>query len=279
MKHLLYQDSTGKTRELYDGLIAAYGTKSLPLFFTYIGPYPEYLEYISEQLITNLNAKEFEALTVKISQTVATLVDDVLPKTPRTQETIERYKYSPSFIQFQKDLRVIIMTNTKLAITFLALREAVKGWAIAAKKLPSQASGQNREEVLQKEEKDFLLDANYSLTVTQNREEESRMVRTGDITQNDNSIERNSLPEYLELTYQDILTYKKSDPFWILRIHLEKHILSKLDELPSLIFSPINIVYRLTSKYPDFGELIYLLSEDFPTLSMHRLLLSGYMRV
>jgi len=71
----------------------------------------------------------------------------------------------------------------------------------------------------------------------------------------------------------------KKDYFWILRVQLEEKILSLLATFPHLIFSPYNVIIQYTQKYDNFYELLYLLYEKFPTLSMHRLIFSVYMHI
>ncbi len=68
------------------------------------------------------------------------------------------------------------------------------------------------------------------------------------------------------------------EDFFIFRVEAEKLILNNLPLLPEIIFSPINIVLSLISKYENFYDFLYLLLEYFPTLSIQKMLFSLYMR-
>src|SRR3990167_1922351 len=110
----------------------------LPLFFTYIGAFPEYLGYLTNQFIPNLQNPKFNDLIQDNEDKIYFLIKSSLPKSEEIEDWINRYKNSPSFYNFQKDLEKIFMVNIKLAFIFIALREALKGWVMAAKQLPSE---------------------------------------------------------------------------------------------------------------------------------------------
>ena len=90
------------------------------------------------------------------------------------------------------------------------------------------------------------------------------------------ALEKDMLPEYLFLCRRDFLQILKKSDFWFLRIDAEKKILSELAILPQLIFSPINVILRLIGQRGDYPDLLYLLSEHFPTYAIQRMMFSGY---
>jgi len=92
------------------------------------------------------------------------------------------------------------------------------------------------------------------------------------------AIEKDLLPRYLFLCQQEFNQLMKKEEFLILRVGIEKLILSSLPLLPEKIVSPINVFYKLTEKYKEFPELLYLMSEHFPTLAVQKMLFSGFMK-
>src|SRR3990167_9770000 len=110
----------------------------LPLFFTYIGAFPNYLNYLTDQLTVVLEHPEFSRLIGELNERIYSLLKSGLFKTEEIDDWLNRYKNSPSFYNFQKDLEKIFAVNIKLAFIFIALREALKGWVMAAKQLPSE---------------------------------------------------------------------------------------------------------------------------------------------
>ena len=70
----------------------------------------------------------------------------------------------------------------------------------------------------------------------------------------------------------------KKEEFLIMRVGVEKLLLSSLPLLPEKLISPINVFYKLTEKHKDFPDLLYLMSEHFPTIAVQKMLFSGFMK-
>jgi hypothetical protein len=266
----------------YSALKHALKTQSLPVFFTYLGPFPEYLSYLTEQLVKNLEDNRFEMLVEEAAKQFIDLIQEDLPDSEEKTEWLQKYHNSPSFFYFKKDTESIFRTNVKLCFVFIALREAVKGWAVAAKHLSSSttpASAVDEEET----EKDFifediLLANNFqSLTFTAASDAQISRKNTELVPASQSAIEKNLLPEYLEICRNDVRILMKKQEFLFLRVTFEKTLLAYIGLFPHLIFSPINVFYNFNAKYQHFPDLLYLLSEHFPTYAVQRMMFSGYM--
>jgi hypothetical protein len=59
---VLESEASDEVTACYVKLKKALGLPHLPLFFTYIAAFPEYLTYITDQLVVNLEDKKFLAL-------------------------------------------------------------------------------------------------------------------------------------------------------------------------------------------------------------------------
>jgi hypothetical protein len=70
----------------------------------------------------------------------------------------------------------------------------------------------------------------------------------------------------------------RKEEYVFIRLEIEKIILRFLTLLPELIVSPVNLVIDMIKKYKNYPELLYLLSEHFPTTVVQRLMFSGYMK-
>jgi len=70
----------------------------------------------------------------------------------------------------------------------------------------------------------------------------------------------------------------KKEEYVFIRLEIEKIILRFLSLLPELIVSPVNLVIEMTKKYENYPELLYLLSEHFPTTVVQRLIFNGYIK-
>lgn len=273
VKPISEMDANGDVREQYKGIKQALKVQYLPVFFSYIGPFPEYLKYLSEQLSPILNDAKFESLIDETKEKLYPLIKSSLNKSEEIKEWIKRYKNSPSFYNFQKDLEKIFIVNLKLVFIFVALREALKGWAIAAKKLTASNSTLNEEKEELTKKDNLIFDDSLLLAINQNNlQENDQRLHTS------NKIEKDMLPRYIFLCQQDYNQLMKTERYLILRVGIEKLILSSLTLLPNKIVSPINVFYKITEKYEEFPELLYLMCEHFPTFAVQKMLFSGFMK-
>ncbi len=290
LQPIFEHEASDAVRENYLKIKTALQLSQLPLFFAYLGPFPNYLQYITNQLTTNLSNPQFQSLTEDFSFQLKTLIKDSLSESEEINEWLHLYKNSPSFYYFQNDLRHIFLTNIKLAFIFISLREALKGWAIAARKISSGKSShknaENKQSSPQKSEKAFIF-GDFNANIGQIGSEPASInavptikphIRGNQLTTRENlSPEKDFLPMYLNLCRKEFLSILKTQEFLVLRVGVEEMILSSIHLIPEIIFSPINITLKLTGNNPNYADLLYFLSEHFPTYSMQRMLFSGYM--
>ena len=278
IKPISDEQASDKIKEKYQIIKQALDSLTLPIFFTYISVFPEYFDYITNQLIINLNDKKFKDLAYETALQIKDLISTTLQQSDETQQWLFRYRNTPNFYNFQKDIHKIFEMNMKMAFIFVALREAVKGWAVAAKQLPSQILKTDFNK-----SKDKINDFVYSdiMSIVNNANLDNQQItnlKNGLLETNTNQgLEKNWLPEYLHLCRMDFMDFVKREDFLIMRLGIEKIILASLPLFPNLVFSPINVVLQLTEKYPDFSDLLFLLCEDFPTIAVQKLIFSGYM--
>lgn len=281
---VLENNASDEIKTIYDAIKQSLDVQRVPLFFTYMAAFPNYLSYISNQLTENLKDPSFTSLSNQIGNEMIELIKEHTTPGEDVREWVEKYGESPSFYYFLQDTDHIFRTNVKLALIFVALREAVKGWAVAAKKLPGQASKPKKESVgiIKKEEFIFEDVETPKIVMPQTKKNQpvintSRVRSNGLARRQETAIERDLLPQYLQLCKIDFYQQMKTASFWELRIAIEKFILNALPIMPHIVFSPINVVIDLTKKYNDFPDLLYLLSEHFPTYAVQRMMFSGYM--
>jgi hypothetical protein len=291
LKPVFETQAKPETVELYRQIKECLHLPHVPLFFAYMGEFPEYLAYITPQLTTNLVAPEFSRLNTSVSEQIFHLIREELSYSDDLSEWLQTYRKKPSFYHFQQDLAHVFETNMKLAFVFVALREAVKGWAVAAKKLPSSTTAES----VHQDHKEYVPEAFIFETpvLSQDSTKDVQIIvetspihvhpggdgiSSGLVSQNNQGIEKQIMPEFMHLSRLDFERHMKRDYFWIMRVGIEKILLASLDTMPHLIFSPVNVVIDLTSKYPEFPELLHLLSEHFPTYAVQRMMFSGYMK-
>lgn len=133
VKPIFEQEASVEVKKQFALLKKALNTSTISLFFSYIAAFPEYLTYINNQLVSNLVHPTFIELRNETLNYVSSLVSTTLSKSDEINNWINQYKNTPSFYIFQKDINKIIEVNISLTYIFIALREAIKGWALASK--------------------------------------------------------------------------------------------------------------------------------------------------
>jgi hypothetical protein len=270
-----------KIKKVYQQLKKAFSVAKPPIFFCYLAPFYEYFSYITDQIIANLNNKKFIEIINETKDIIFKLIKDNLKKSEETNEFLNRFKHSPQFFYFQKDLEKIFDTNLKLTFIFIALREAVKGWAIAAKKISEKTEPASFSKKPKIDEEEFIFNLNEVIDLnkqTKTKQKDIQSFSNAIITAPFSAIEKDLLPAYLQLCRNDFCLLLKKEEYVFIRLEIEKIILRFLSLLPELIVSPVNLVIEMTKKYENYPELLYLLSEHFPTIVVQRLMFSGYMK-
>lgn len=277
--------SEGLKKE-YEFVKEALKSQTLPVFFTYLGAFPSYLTYIREQLTENLINPSFLKVVTELHRTFCAHVQLITPKSDETQDWLMRYSQNPSFYYFQKDLETITAINIKVACVFIGLREAVKGWAVAAKQLKSEVAILKEDEISKVNQEEFVFDTKSYLSelskdesIESGKKQELAAQSRGIAHKSKNDLSVNLLPEYIKRCQLDYNRHLKREEYWTMRVQFEKNILNTLAVFPHLIYSPYNVIAKLFGDDEKFFELLYLLSQHFPTLAMQRLIFSEFLIV
>lgn len=139
-----FHEASDEIKNNYLKIINALGLPHLPLFFQYFGSFPEYLNYITKQIVANLNNEKFNLSVKESDHELKKLIQENFSKTSSMIEFLNCYQTTSQFYNLRNSLEKIFIINFKMTLIFLALREAIKGWAIGAKKISSHASRESQ---------------------------------------------------------------------------------------------------------------------------------------
>ncbi len=271
-------EATEEVKILYQQIRQSLNIPTTPLFFQYLGGFPEYLQYITRQLVLLLRDDSFQQISEDIGSAISEKLTEGAVVSDELSEWINRNQYSPTFYNFQNDIHTIFINNIKLALIFVALREAVKGWAVAARKISAQSSSYDASSHGESEMSSALVYYDIIPAVKSSGYPDQTRYQTEGLIKREVGIEQNLLSEYLYLCRNEFRSFIKTEEFVILRVETEKEILMAIQVMPTPLSSPINVVLELTSRYPHFPDLLYLLSEHFPTYAIQRMLFSCFMQ-
>lgn len=277
---IIESEASGIAKDYYEKIKKSLGIPNLPLFFQYLGPFPEFLEYLGKQILKNLDDLHFQNMAEEYASQSKKSIAAKIGKSTLILEWLENYKHLPEFYHFNHDLEKIYLVNIKLAIIFLSIREAVKGWAIASRKLQGKREEKNTHDSYSKDASVFIFEVSDTIIENFIKENKAKSLalQGNQLARRENSgLAKNLLPDYLEACRLDFDRKMKTEEYLMFRVQVEQHTLNNLHNLPHPIFCPINVVIGLTGKYPSYPEILYLLSEHFPTYAVQRMLFSGFL--
>ena len=254
----------GSVHASYRQIKEALSVPNVPIFFQYIGAFPNYLHHITPTVVNNATDVGFNELLERINSTARAATESKFPQPQVLREFLGRNKQTGEVIDLKRKLTEVSVIIAKLLILFMALRESVKSWANMRGQLPGttgmpQTSDENdRRELHDAVEKELI-------TV-------NALVPHGNLSVS-------LMSQFFEMSRMAFNQIQKTQDYLVLRVEMERMVLRTLADLPYPINSSVNLVLVVTKTYPDFPDLLYLLADDFPTIAMQRWLLSMYMLI
>ncbi|OGK15415.1 hypothetical protein A2690_05160 [Candidatus Roizmanbacteria bacterium RIFCSPHIGHO2_01_FULL_39_12b] len=248
-----------------DGVVAIYGRirdgfklDAIPLFFQYMGNFPDFLEYIWKSIETNLKSAAFWDLSDECKDKCLDLYSSVYSPSAIANELLESiFKNETSAHFIGAKLKNLSITNASIALLFVSMREAIKGWAITTKLLKDKYDHAYFEAVTPKIE----------------REIETSLVDASSSVQESSKLEQFDYIKFMAIVQSEVDDSIKHESHLHARLALEEHLVDHKDKVE------IDVTYRTlaqyASDYKHFDELVYLLSESFPTIAANRVIVSS----
>lgn len=249
-----YEEASEQIKRLYSDIEDTFGVHNVPLFFQMMANFDEYLIYIWPQIKKNIKDPEFQSLIATIEkQNINDLEKVYHPDKEVIQYIHSHIQNQTVYATIKEDFLKIYHMNVQLAFIFIGLREAVKGWAVGAKKL-----GENIQYDPMKQKVHAPINENFKDTMM----EEFSSVP---------ALATNFHSKLLALCLsemEDLITKKE---YLYKRVEIEERFLSDIADIPHTIDSSYSKVSKFAYKYPHFDELLYMLSETFPTMIINKL--------
>ncbi len=166
----------------------------------------------------------------------------------------------------KNDLENVTKLNAMLTIICITIREEVKGWAVGAKKLEENSDYRilNNEHGTENNEK-------HDSESDRNIFEEGLAQFSKEIVTQGDQLTISLYPTFLAILQNEMEDLIKKEEYLYERVALERIIQNSIKEIPYRIDSSYAKISYIANKYDHFSELLYLLYESFPTLSVAEL--------
>lgn len=263
--------STENTAAIYIDIASTLKLHRSPVFFRMIANFEDYLSFIWEKIKPNLVDPEFNCIVDDLDDFILRLLEDVYVPSDEAKSFLQEYVadfHSKRILS--QEIEKVNHVSSQMAIVFIAVREAVKGWAIGAKKIAAESPSASRttreEKVIKKGLEDFREDFGEPIPPDLLIQTNTKNI----ISQPGNSITVSVYARFLSLISSEMEQLIRKKEYLYRRVEIEKYVLAKIHLIPHPLESSYNTVASYAAKYPFFNELLYLLSEDFPTQAVIR---------
>lgn len=265
LKPLPEEKATEYTKSVYDSIKTTLGVPTPPLFFQYIGNYPDYLGYLWSIVAPNIDTEGFQKSCNQLLQISESAISVIY--TPSEKAKALSSKMHPSEKeQLQKTIDDLRLLNVKMMILTIAIRESLKGLYIISKQISdgsyrSPAAPQEAEKTID----EIVQESLQSVSASNMQTFDTKVAHMLVPVYGANALMISKYPEFFSLSAEELETLMKTEAYLKARVEMEKitHIL--LLQLPS----PIHLSYIETTKMlfnqPYAGDLLFVMKDTFPS--------------
>lgn len=260
------EDASKQVKEIYTSIKATLGIAIVPLVFTYIANYEEYLAVLWKNIASVLNTNTFQTTQHAINNFITEAVGDIYHPSSEIEAVVKALSQGEKE-QIEKTVVLLERVNSELFLLMLGIRESVKGVLYTGEEISSDR---------------YLLDK----TVRQHAE-----LSFGDTNKKlspeetllaplfgSSSLSISIYPRFFSLIAKEAERLVKDEQYVEKRVQLEQKGLLSIDAFPQLLVTSYNDFVMYVGKQPYVHELLYLLSNTFPTAFPKLLFTTGIMR-
>lgn len=263
LKPLPEEKAPENIRHIYAAIKDSFQIPSVPLFFQYIGNYPEYLAYVWSVLSPNIQTEGFHNCCdqiVQISQSAISVI--YTPSEPaRTLSSQMNTSEKEHLSQTIAELRLL---NVRMMILTIAIRESLKGLSIVTKQLSEGSYLQPAEQATEAAISDMVFESMQAIPSSEISAVDPKVANMLVPIYGANALMISHYPAFFALCADELENLMKTEAYLKARVEMEKitHLLL------SQLTHPIQLSYIETEKMlfnkPHAGDLLFVMKDTFP---------------
>lgn len=253
------QDASEKVREAYEDIKQTLNIHFVPLLFQYIAGFEEYFLYAWEKIKINLESSyykksveeliDFSRKSIQVayaeSKTMHNFISSIQPAEKR---------------HIQQAVNELELLNTNMLILAIGLREGVKGVTIGQQVLPKNA--QEYEETIFDQ---FINEKIMHANIRAQEKDITPGVKMLAPLFGSQSLIVSQYPSFFTHIASEMEALIKTEKYLKERVGLEQQALTRAANLSHPLGCSYAEIAAFAGKKPYFSELLYILSETFPT--------------
>ncbi len=274
LKPVSEKEASREVAEIYSSIKQTFGLTNVPIVFQYLAVFPKYLSFIWDQALANLNNVEFKNQAKEIENFARIAIGSIYIPQTLTKLFLEKIEERAEKFELTKFVTTISQMNASLYLLSLATRESLKGKYLGIKQIGER---------LADEEKSVFNDLSEGfLHPSENSMKGNTDIRTHSTTQltykSPQGITTSVFAQFFDIMEKEMEKLLKEEKYLTRRVELERFALSRLQFMPHPLDSSITSIFREAYDNPQFPELIYLISDLFPTQTPFKLMASAVMK-
>lgn len=268
------EKATGNILTTYQDIKHTFQLESVPLLFQYIAGFEEYFLYVWEKIKQNVQSAFFQ----QSAKDVIDFSHQTIPHIYHPSRDMQSFitTLHPSEKQNLKDsIQTLEHINANLLLITLGMREGLKGVQIANVLLQQKTSDEffSKEEVFDQFINNQIMRQN--LKDQQNLQGASKMLAPLFGSQ---SIMISRYPEFFSKIAKEMEELVKKEMYLSTRVGLERICMLTVHNFTYPLGTSYKEIAQFAGRKPYFDELLYILSETFPTTFPRLVLTTGVMR-
>jgi len=273
LKPIPENKATEEITRIYKSIKQTFGLANIPLIFQYLAVFPNYLDFIWQQAQQNLSNQEFKNQAAEIEKFAQTAIGSFYTPQPLTKLFLEKIEGRAEKFELEKFVATVSAMNASLFLLSLAIRESLKGRYLGIKQIGERLS--EKEKTVFSDISEGFFDGgdqdkrNTSIGVSSGKEVINRPKQ---------SITVSLFTQFFDCLDKEMKRLIKEEKYLTRRVELERFALSRLHLIPHPLDSSITAIFRQAYDHPQFPELVYLVSDLFPTQTPYKLMASAVMR-
>ena len=266
LKPLPEENATDFIKSVYEAVKVALQIPAVPLYFQYLGNYPEYLGYLWNILAPNIGTEGFNKAGSQIDQIAAGAIS-VIYTPSETAKNLSTQIHSSEKEQILRTIAELRQLNTYMMILTIAVRESLKGVYVAAKQISSTRSSEHTQEPETEKTIDEMVKESLQTVAAGSslQQVDTKVANMLVPLYGSNALMISQYPAFFSLSADELENLMKTEAYLKARVEMEKFTHILLLQLPS----PIHISYIETSKMlfnkPYAEDLLFLLKDTFPS--------------
>lgn len=259
------QEATGEIRELFADIKQLVGSESVPVIFQYLAAFPDYLSFLWQQARRNLANRQFQQQSEEIITFAQTATKTCYVPAAATVSYVEQLRSGPEYEQLQQFVSHLLQTNAILYLLAISVRESLKGKYLGLQQLSVQLSDDEKKQF-------FSVAAPFAEYQSPIGSLDQKPTETSlRLHAHSQGLVTTSYGKFFARMEKEMKALIKQETYLYRRVELERFSLAKLNLLPFPLDSSFVEVTRRSADHPHFSDLLYLLSDVFPTETPYKL--------